>query len=339
MDSNAPSIQVSSKLAYLKPGMYLVRLVDGGLGSVLMLSATPVGRGSLDFFPGDGVLRNALSKVGDCIVVRVNNALGSLLLTEFHKPGQQQRVTVKIDQVTQENLASALSSQGDTSADASLSSAHTPAVRLLGHIEKKGDIVSRDGWLGDPSSDLRIEGFEVTLSGFTERIKLNYAVLPAGAHKYTKIVSGGFVGSRQEAKAIKGVFFELSGPDAKKYQLSGQAVFLGQAPLTIKSGVELSAQTGKEPLVALHVSVVAKGSVSKTGSASKTAASASSWENPAITSIKRQASTTNQSLRQKQMSSVAKNSRPDNKKPVSKNNLVKKVAVKKTIAKKVVAKK
>lgn len=341
MESTAPSIEVSSKLAYLKPGMYLVRLVDGGPGNVLLLSATPVGRGALDFFPGDGVLRNTLSKVGDCIVVRVNGALGSLLLTEFHKIGNQQRITVKIDQVTKENLQSVMASQGTRSVEdafkterASLQdSIQEPEVSLLGHVEQRGDIVSQDGWLGDPSSELRIEGFGVSLNGFTDRVKLSYSVLPAHARQYTKPVSGGFVGSRQKAKAIKGVFFKLLGPDAKKYHLSGQAVFLGQAPLAIKSGVALSAKAGKGPLVALHLSIALKESLASSS------VSASAWENPAITSIRRRALKSSPSKLSDNKKPVSNKPSAPAKKAVVKKAVVKKAVVKNVSARKVVIKK
>ena len=100
MDSSSqPAIEVSSKLAYLQPGMYIIRLASEAPGNIIMLNPTPVGHGTVDFFPGEGVVRNTLAKVGDCVIVRVKSALGSLLLTEFHKAGQQKQMKLKIDRV------------------------------------------------------------------------------------------------------------------------------------------------------------------------------------------------------------------------------------------------
>lgn len=342
MDSSPASIEVSSKLAYLQPGMYLVRLMDGALGNVLMLSATPVGRGTLDFFPGDGVLRNTLAKVGDCIVVRVNVALGSLLLTEFHKPGQQQRITVKIDHVAQENFQAAISGQGaQTVAGTEVDAASGPVVRMLGHIERVGDTVSQDDWLGDPTLDRRIEGFAAGLLGLSNRVSLKYSAQTAGTRKFSKAVAGEFVGTRQQAKALTGVMFELSGPDAKKFQLSGQVVFLGQAPLTIKPGVEMTGSTGKEPLTALRLIVTPK-EPRKTAAEASTIAS--TWDNPAITKIKRLAPAKPQVPASKQKSSVAASPKAAAKKVVAHKAAAskapaKKVAAKNAPAKKVVAKK
>lgn len=335
MDNSPAPIEVSSKLAYLQPGMYLVRLVDGAFGNVLMLSATPVGRGSLDFFPGDGVLRNTLSKVGDCIVVRVNGALGSLLLTEFHKPGQQQRITVKIDHVAQENFNTALVNPDGLVSETSPDVGTGPTVRLLGHIERVGDKVVQDSWLGDPASDQRIEGFAVGALGLPESVTLSYGALIEGTRKYTHATSGQFVGTRQKAKALTGVIFELTGQSAKKFVLTGQAVFLGQPPRVIKSGVAVTGSTGKEPLVALHLSIAPKDAAQS----SSASAVASAWDNPAITKIKRQASTSKPVSESKAKSPVAANTRAAAKKVVVKKPVAKKAVAKKATVKKVMAKK
>lgn len=333
MESSPPAIEVSSKLAYLQPGMYIVRLMDGGFGNVLMLSATPVGRGGLDFFPGDGVIRNTLTKIGDCIVVRVHSALGSLLLTEFHKPGQQQRMTVKIDQVTQENLHAAVASQAQQQVAGDFNDAPSgPVIRVLGHVERVGDIVVQNDWLGDPSSDRRIEGFAAGLLGLHDKVTLKYAALTEGARKFTKVNAGEFVGTRQQAKALTGVMFELSGADAKKYHLSGQAVFLDQAPLTIESGVELTGETGHEPLVALCLNI-APIQARKTPSTPVTAPSA--WDNPAVTKIKRQASVDKQSKTSRQKSPIAAPTRVAAKKVVVSKAVAKKASAIPVAAKKV----
>jgi len=333
MDSSPPSIEVSSKLAYLQPGMYVVRLVDGALGNVLMLSATPVGRGTLDFFPGDGVSRNTLTKVGDCIVLRVNGALGSLLLTEFHKPGQQQRITVKIDHVAQENLKATLAGQDNQFSTASSDVSAAPACRLFGHVERVGDTIVDNGWLGDPTAGRRIEGFAIGVPGLPSGLSLKYGALVEGTRKFVRAAAGEFVGTRQQAKALTGVVFDLTGPQAKKYQLLGQAVFLGQSPQPIKSGVELKGKTGKEPLVALQLTVAPKESRSAVASS----VVSSAWDNPAITKIKRQGVVSKPTPAKK--SPVVASTRAATKKVVAKKLVAVKAVAKNATVKKAAAKK
>lgn len=347
MTSSTPTIEVSSKLAYLQPGMYLVRLMDGASGNVLMLSATPVGRGTIDFFSGDGVLRNTLTKVGDCIVVRVNGALGSLLLTEFHKPGQQHRITVKIDHISKENLKSTFAnSDGSIKANNPVKANYPvkannpdvvagPSVRMLGHIERVGDTVVQDDWLGDPSSDRRIEGFAIGVLGLPEAVELNYGVLTEGARKYVHASAGQFVGTRQKAKSVMGAVFELTGSAARKFVLTGQAIFLGQPPLAIKSGLELSGPSGNEPLVALHLSIASKDAIDRP-LVSKVE---SAWDNPAITKMNRKSSATKSVSEAKHKSQFVESARTStakvvvsqavNKQALSKQDVVKKTTVKK----------
>ena len=287
-NTKLPTIEVSSKLAYLQPGMYVVRLLDDAQGNVLMLSSTPVGRGTLDFFPGEGVSRNALTRAGDCIVVRVNGALAPLLLTEFQKPGQKQRLTLKIDRVLQENLKETLSpSQASNIAQAGSQQKPLPSVRQFGHIQAVGDTVVQDAWLGDPTSTRRIEGFAIGLMGLPDSLGLSYGALIQGSRHYVNATSGQFVGTRQKSKSLVGVFFDLSGDDADQYVLTGQVVFSGQAPQTIQSGQPVTGPTGTEPLVALRLVVIPKSGLTAGPAA---ASEASGWNDPQVTTIKKRRS-------------------------------------------------
>ena len=313
MNNNIPAIEVSSKLAYFQPGMYIVRLTEDAPGNVVMLSASPVGRGTVDFFPGDGVLRNTLTKVGDCVVLRVKSATASLLITEFHKDGQQHKTVLKIDKigtggelhaVDDHSIAAvAQGAQGSAAAPAanaparqaaaqvpwqsppaqpaavaSAANGATIVVRKLGHVEGVGDVVNQAGWLGDPTSTARLEGFAVSTVGLPDSVYLQYGVLVEGTQRYAGAVAGQFVGTRQKAKALVGVVFELAGQDASKFRLSGQVVFAGQPPLAIEPGVPISGPSGTEQLVALTLSIAPMATQS-------TAASA--WDDPKVTRIAR----------------------------------------------------
>jgi len=151
-------------------------------------------------------------------------------------------------------------------------------VSKLGHVEGVGDVVSQAGWLGDPTSTARLEGFAVSPVGLPPGVQLQYGVLVQGTQRYAAAVAGQFVGTRQKAKALVGVVFELAGPDASKFRLSGQVVFAGQPPLAIEPGVPISGPSGTEQLVALTLSIAPIATQS-------TAASA--WDDPKVTRIAR----------------------------------------------------
>lgn len=310
MNNNLPAIEVSSKLAYFQPGMYIVRMTEDAPGNVVMLSSSPVGRGTVDFFPGDGVLRNTLTKLGDCVVLRVKSALGSLLITEFHKDGLQHKTTLKIDKIgnggelqdvdghagevakaspvatpfaAMPTMAQAVPrAVAPTTAAATMPSVAATTspviVRKMGHVEAVGDVVNQAGWLGDPTSAARLEGFAISPVGLPGGVQLSYGVLVAGTQRYAAAVAGQFVGTRQKAKALVGVMFELTGPNAQQFRLSGQVVFAGHPPLAIEPGVPMSGPSGTEHLVALQLSIVPNAT-------QFTAASA--WDDPKVTRIAR----------------------------------------------------
>ena len=297
MNSMQPAVEVSSRIAYLQPGMYIVRLASEAPGNVITLYPTPVGHGTVDFFPGDGVVRNTLAKVGDCVIVRVKAAVGSLLLTEFHKAGQQKQMKLKIDRVATEGFEDGGGSQGffPTTVRASAEGADSAAVsspmverragnesisvRQLGHLQGVGDAVVQDDWLGDPLGEDRLEGFAISAKGLPSGVSLTYGALIEGARRYASAVAGQFVGTRQKAKALQGVVFDLTGPNANQFRLSGEVVFAGEPPLAIEPGVQLSGPSGTEHLVALQLSIEPIATRSS---------AASAWDDPAVTRIVRQ---------------------------------------------------
>jgi len=297
MNSMQPAVEVSSRIAYLQPGMYIIRLASEAPGNVITLYPTPVGHGTVDFFPGDGVVRNTLAKVGDCVILRVKAAVGSLLLTEFHKAGQQKQMKLKIDRVATEGFEDGGGSQGffPTTVRASAEGADsTPvsapaaqrrdndgsiSVRQLGHLQGVGDAVVQDDWLGDPLGEDRLEGFAISAKGLPVGVTLTYGALVEGTRRYASAVAGQFVGTRQKAKALQGVVFDLTGPNADQFQLSGEVVFAGEPPLVIEPGVQLSGPSGAEHLVALQLSIEPIATRSS---------AASAWDDPAVTRIVRQ---------------------------------------------------
>ena len=307
MKNSLPAIDVLSKLAYFQPGMYIVRLAEDAPGNVTMLSSTPVGRGTIDFFPGDGVLRNTLVKVGDCVVLRVKTAAASVLITEFHKHDQLHKTVLTIDKIGAEGGLHAVrdhSVVAVATATAAATAAATPAanqpsakvvdqsndqstqaaigivVRKIAHIERLGDVASQTGWLGDPTSFSRLEGFAMSPAGLPDGVQLQYGVLVEGMQHYASAVSGQFVGTRQKAKAITGLVFDLTGPNAQNFRLSGHVAFAGLPPLAVEPGISMSGPSGTEHLVALQLAIAPNATQS-------TAASA--WDDPKVTRITRKA--------------------------------------------------
>ena len=292
-------VTVSSSLRVVEPGLWIIRYFESGSVSAppaVMLTPAPIGKGSIDFFPGEGVTRNTLTKPGDCLVARVKGGAASLLVSEFHPAGQAAQVKLRIDKVdtsfagsaakapapqraTQPSAAQPLS---DTLNQLNQLSRLTGAatgqgiqIKLVGHIERRGDVVVHNDWLGTPTSTQRIEGFSISCEGLPAGVSLGYSCRSDQQATPQVALAGNFVGTRRQAKPITAVAFNLGGAKSADYALSGSVVFAGQPPIAIVTGQELRGLTGREPLVALRLSI----------SPAPRETSSSPWDDPAITEI------------------------------------------------------
>jgi hypothetical protein len=135
-----------------------------------------------------------------------------------------------------------------------------------------------DGWLGDPNSQSRIEGFAIEWKNRPQDVDLVYTCRVEGLGQTPAIFSGGYAGTRRKAAPITGVSLALAGPSAADFELSGQVAFAGCPPLIILPGQKLSGPKGSEHLVAMRVSITRKGEATVSRSASP-------WDDPRVTQI------------------------------------------------------
>ncbi|MCP5126592.1 MAG: hypothetical protein H6973_13440 [Gammaproteobacteria bacterium] len=298
-------LKVSTRVIMLKPGMHIFRYASKLPRDeiiLLTLQPAPLGKGTIDFFPAEGVSRNTLSRLGDCVIVRVRGDQAGILVAEYHlQDNTTSSVDLRIDRIdTSENLiqSSPLSniSRDQPAMDSSpFESAATmvnpsrpatpsrasPAFELLqlfGHIERRGDVSVTNDWLGDPNGQARLEGFAIEWKNRSQDVDLVYTCRVEGIGQTPAIFSGGYAGTRRKAAPITAVSFALAGPKAADFELSGQVVFASGPPLAIVSGQKLSGPKGSEHLVALFVSIAPK----KEATVSRFT---SPWDDPRITQI------------------------------------------------------
>lgn len=300
--SPAQNLQLQSRVLPLEAGMYIVRYASNlpqGQEVCITLQQAPLGKGSVDFFPAEGVSRNTLAKLGDCVIVRVKGDIGALLVTEYHLAAVGVRtVNLRVDRIdtsaaiisdaklAQPQMAAATPAPLPGNASAPNGAFNTQAatngaatLRLEGHIERRGDITVQGGWLGSPNSMQRLEGFTIHWPNKPEGVDLAYSCQVQGARQPAAL-SGNYIGTRRRASPITAITFGLIGPKQKNFQLDGQVVFSGTPQKTIQNGQEISGPTGQEHLVAILVSVSPKLEANAPRYTSP-------WEDPAITQIYR----------------------------------------------------
>ncbi len=308
-ENSPPNLKLQSRVLALETGMYIFRYASQlpeGQEVCITLQQAPLGKGSVDFFPAEGVSRNTLVKLGDCVVIRIKGGTGAVLVTEYHLAEHGIRnIDLRIDRIdTSEaimknasakpavqagNAAPAIEAPAPVAAPAVVQAAPAAPISLVfeGHIERRGDVRVNDAWLGNPSSNARLEGFSVAWPNKPQGVDLAYSCTVSNQGKQPAALSGNFAGTRRKAAGIQAVTFGLVGPQQKSFQLTGQAVFAGCAPQAIVNGMEISGPTGRENLVAIMLSVTPRAVAAAPAIATATAGAAyqSPWEDPAITQV------------------------------------------------------
>lgn len=255
-----------TRLLTLEPGMYIVRYASQDTAEepcLISLQPAPIGKSSVDFFPGETVVRNTLSRLGDTLIVRVKNGAGTLLITEYQRadlPVRQvdlrvDRIDTSVDIIRSEQQRSAPVVASKTLEVAARAERHgSPVVlKLIGHVQAQGDVTANE-WVGNIDQEARLEGFAVVWPNKPQGVDIAYSCKVADVLQ-PAVLSGNFSGSRGKRAPITAVAMALVGPRRAEYVLDAQAVFAGCPPQDLVDGQEVTAQQGQAKLVALHVSI------------------------------------------------------------------------------------
>jgi len=273
-------LKISSRVTLLEPGMYIFRYASQPPADkpvCIALQQAPLGKGSIDFFPAEGVSKNMLNKLGDTIVARVKGGVTTVLITEYHMFDDViDPVDLRIDRIDNSpaimrTFAVVATSDPELALEASTA---PMALELTAHLQHAGEVVSSEGWVGAPDSEEFIEAFAIGWPDKPAGVDLLYTCMVAGSGPSRNVSTGTFVGIRGEGLPLICAGFSLVGPRRKHYELSGHIVFGNAEPQRLIANQMMHGPTGNEPLVALHIAITP---VTKMNAAR----SKSPWENSA----------------------------------------------------------
>lgn len=272
-------LKISSRVTLLEPGMYIFRYASQPPADkpvCIALQQAPLGKGSIDFFPAEGVSKNMLTKLGDTIVARVKGGVTTILITEYHMFDDViDPVDLRIDRIDTSPAIMRTFAVVATTEPAAVLAAATPiALQLSAQLQKTGEVASAEGWIGVPDSDEFIEGFAIEWPDKPVGVDLLYTCMVAGSGPSRNVSTGTFIGARGQGLPLICAGFSLVGPHRKHYELSGHIVFGGAEPQHLIANQMMHGPTGNEPLVALHIAITP---VTKMNAAR----SKSPWENSA----------------------------------------------------------
>lgn len=131
-------------------------------------------------------------------------------------------------------------------------------LELLGHVSRRGDVLAGAGeWIAGPDAPAPIEGIALRMLEPLDLV-IEYQVLiggPGGA--WTRWTAEGFAGTRGKFGTLHGIRLRLAGANASAFQFEAEGLFLGAATVHRRGReVELSSNSGADPLVGLKVAVL-----------------------------------------------------------------------------------
>ncbi|MEE1918376.1 hypothetical protein V0R52_18460 [Pseudomonas asiatica] len=272
-------LKISSRVTLLEPGMYIFRFASQPPADkpvCIALQQAPLGKGSIDFFPAEGISKNMLTKLGDTIVARVKGGVTTVLITEYHMFDDViEPVDLRIDRIDTSPAIMRTFAVVATEPTPALAKTAIPPFELTAHMQRGGEVVSSEGWVGSPGSDDFIESFAINWLNKPAGVDLLYTCMVAGSGPSRNVSTGTFVGLRGEGLPLICAGFSLVGPQRKHYELSGHIVFGNAEPQRLVTNQMMHGPTGTEPLVALHIALTP---VTKMNAAR----SKSPWENSAF---------------------------------------------------------
>ena len=274
-------LKISSRVTLLEPGMYIFRYASQTPADkpvCIALQQAPLGKGAIDFFPGEGVSKNMMTRLGDTIVARVKGGITTVLITEYHMfDAAIDPIDLRIDRIdTSPAIMRDFGVIKASEANAAIAPSQAPvSLKLVAHMQQIGDVESTDGWVGEHDSTKRLESFCIVWDNKPAGVDMVYTSTVAGSGPSPNVVTGTFTGTRGKSLPLVSAGFSLVGPNRNFYDLSGHIVFSGAAPQLVVANQMMYGPTGTEPLVALHISITP---VTKMNAARYK----SPWENSAL---------------------------------------------------------
>lgn len=254
-------LKISSRVTLLEPGMYIFRYASQPPADkpvCIALQQAPLGKGSIDFFPAEGVSKNMLTKLGDTLVARVKGGVTTVLITEYHMfDAEIAPIDLRIDRIdTSPAIMRDFSVVATAEPSPAIAATCAPAsLKLVAHLQGVGDVESAEGWAGEHDGTKRLEGFCVNWENKPVGVDLVYTSTVAGSGPSPNVGTGSFTGTRGKASPLIAAGFSLVGPNRCLYELSGHIVFSGSSPQLVVPNQMMYGPTGTEPLVALHLSI------------------------------------------------------------------------------------
>jgi hypothetical protein len=224
---------------------------------------------SIATFRSDGWLSGG----GDSALIRVSAESAQILITIYQPVGSPEAAP-KLRVLRLSEAAP----DGTTAAAPATAVARKPRMvitdphDIIAHIQRTGDVGESFGsWVGEPGSEMAIEGFSLTAPADLAASDITYQAVLGRGWLSPWNEAGQFCGSRGMALPILGFKLKLSEAAAKRYNLSVSATFLDGTTLDDLGSEDSIEAPSLSPLEAFRITLTSKSAVKKAPVAGKPA--------------------------------------------------------------------
>lgn len=246
-------MKTEQKKVKLKRGYYALRLIarDESWITVSVGAESNNEKSGFDIL-GDFISgRVCLSRKNPLALIMVYNSSAVLEMQIFMEDGNvSSKFAIDVERISHYAALSCANASPELSPS---------LVHLSGHLEGVGDINVNSGqWLGKKTGLRRVEGFCIHWDDKPNDIDLIYGCLVTGNLKTAVSATGGFVGSRQRAASISGLWVDIKGANRCNYELNFKVAFSRSGVLTGRKGKLISGLGINDHVVGLNVNLRAK---------------------------------------------------------------------------------
>lgn len=251
----------------LQRGLFVLRYVRSstpGTAPTVVVRPAPESQSLIEVISAPGDRPGVIAIPGGCLVVRAEQA-GTLQVTiqamaSVGAPEAELRLEPLQAGRSDDSGFASNAVRGDAPRGrTSMSQAPSrPRLEVLGHVSRRGDVVAGTGeWIAGPDAPAPIEGVALRATDPLD-VAIEYQVLIGGpGASWTAWTAESYAGTRGKFRSLHGIRLRLTGPSASAFQIEAEALFLGAATSHRKGReVELSSNSGADPLVGLKVAVI-----------------------------------------------------------------------------------
>lgn len=274
-DNRVQELRASAHLMTLDTGIFCLvhgspTPADTQLTGVRVSAVDPTDDAiSIATFRSDGWLSGG----GDSALIRVSAESAQILITIYQPVGSPEAAP-KLRVLRLSEAAP----DGTTAAAPAAAVARKPRMvitdphDIIAHIQRTGDVGESFGsWVGEPGSEMAIEGFSLTAPADLAASDITYQAVLGRGWLSPWNEAGQFCGSRGMALPILGFKLKLSEAAAKRYNLSVSATFLDGTTLDDLGSEDSIEAPSLSPLEAFRITLTSKSAVKKAPVAGKPA--------------------------------------------------------------------